>query len=113
MTTHPSLTHTGSLYLPQPSSYFTVRVDLGVLPAALNTSATTDEENVSAGLAIKELVAKVLPSTYAEKDSKTYALKNIPKDKLASMESFKMYLAERLDLTDGIGKVGYYLRGGK
>ena len=76
-----------------------------------------DEENASmldtSGLAIKELVVKFFPSTNSEKDSKTYALKNVPKGKLASMECFKMYLAEQLDLTDGIGKVGYYLRGGK
>ena len=90
-------------------------VDVSVLPAASNTSATTDEENASvldtSGLAIKELFVKALPSTNSEKDSKMYALKNVTKGKLVSVECFKMYLAEQLDLTDGIGEVGYYLRG--
>ena len=76
-----------------------------------------EEENASmldaSGLAIKELIVKALPSINSDKELKTYALKNVPKGKLASMECFRMYLAEQLDLTDGIDEVGYYLRGGE
>ena len=63
-------------------------------------------------LAVKELVVKVLPPTLAEKDSRSYTLKNIPKAVLASMECFKTYLGDQLDLSGGVGNVGYFLRGG-
>ena len=61
---------------------------------------------------VKELVVKVLPPTLAEKDAKSFAVNNVLKVMLASMDSFKSYLSDRLDLPK-VSDVGYYLRGGK
>ena len=80
---------------------------------ASSTPATTVEEIASNELAVKELVVKVLPPTLAEKDSRSYTLKNIPKAVLASMECFRTYPGDQLDLSGGVGNVGHFLRGGK
>ena len=75
-------------------------------PAELTATGTEDLA------CVKELVVKVLPPTLAEKDAKSFAVKDVPNIMPASMDSFKSYLSDRLDLPK-ISDVGYYLRGGK
>ena len=43
---------------------------------------------------VKKLVVKVLPPTLAEKEAKSFAVKNVPKVMLASMDSFKSNMSK-------------------